>query len=78
MAELRTELNQERVNRLNGEEQLTFLRADLEQVRADRDRYRRSTEELALSEQDLRRQILAAESETLLQSVFRRTTVKSH
>jgi ADP-heptose:LPS heptosyltransferase/polysaccharide pyruvyl transferase WcaK-like protein len=78
LAELRTELNQERVNRLNGEEQLTLLRADLEQVRADRDRYRRSTEELALSEQDLRRQILAAESETLLQSVFRRTTVKSH
>ena len=78
LAELRTELSRERTARLAGHEELILLRADLERVTAERDRYRRSTEELALSEQDLRGQILAAESGTLLQSVFRSKTGKSH
>ncbi len=72
------ELNQERTARLAAEEKFALLRSDLERITAERDRYRRSTEELALSEQDLRGQILAAESETLLQSVFRRTIRKNH
>ena len=78
LAELRAELSRERTARLAGHEELILLRADLERVAAERDRYRRSTEELALSEQDLRGQILAAESGTLLQSVFRSKTGKSH
>jgi ADP-heptose:LPS heptosyltransferase len=78
LAALRAELQQERAARLGVEEQLITWRANLELVTAERDRYRRSTEELVLSEQALRRQILAAETETLLQSIFRRATGKSH
>jgi chromosome segregation ATPase len=47
-------------------EQLIALRADLERVTAERDRYRRSVEELMLSEHELRKEILARQSKSLL------------
>ncbi len=77
VANLRAELNRERLARMAAVEELALQRAELDRLTAERDRYRRSTEELALSEASLRQQILAAESETLLQSVFRRATGKS-
>lgn len=68
IGELEAERLQEQGNSRSLAEQLLSLRADLERVTAERDRYRRSVEELTLSEQELRKEVLARQSKSLLHS----------
>ena len=71
LAAIEAERAQDRLTRRSLEEQLAVLRSGLDLVIAERNRYRRSAEELTVSERELRQGVLARESDSLLQSVFR-------
>ena len=72
MTELRGARSSEQTARLAAEERVSELRLRSDQISSERDRYLRATQELQLGEQELASQILAIQTETLVQSVLRR------
>ncbi|MCX6605111.1 MAG: hypothetical protein NTV52_16135 [Acidobacteria bacterium] len=72
MTELRNDRASEQAARLAAEERASELQLRASQISSERDRYLRATQELQRSEQELTKQVLAIQTETLVQSVFRR------
>ncbi len=69
--ELRNDLARERTARLDAERQVAEAQLRTSQISSERDRYLRATQELQLSERALADQVLAIQTETLVQSNFR-------